>query len=246
MYLSSHRAGPFCALLILTLSTVAVEAAHPLHYSKALQSRSSLTRKRDPPQGSENDPEFIKLGESAEYAIDEELGKGGMGTVYKGYYKATHDSKQELAAIKISSQDTANVETVRGGTVIQHGLHDKNVLRAFSPGEFDSKGNFVTALELVDGPDIWDRVLTGVYEEAPKASNESNAMQSDYHQMVNGVAYCHNHGVFHRDIKPQNFLYDKPTGLVKLADFDTATRERRVVESICGTLPYLPPGMHTT
>lgn len=38
-------------------------------------------------------------------------------------------------------------------------------------------------------------------------------------QLLSGIAYCHSHRVLHRDLKPQNLLIDRSSGLLRLADF---------------------------
>eukprot|EP00457_Paulinella_chromatophora_P006637 gb/GEZN01006656.1/.p1 GENE.gb/GEZN01006656.1/~~gb/GEZN01006656.1/.p1 ORF type:complete len:325 (+),score=30.12 gb/GEZN01006656.1/:56-1030(+) len=48
-----------------------------------------------------------------------------------------------------------------------------------------------------------------------------NLLKSYMHQLVKGIAHCHRHRVFHRDLKPQNLLLDK-AGTLKLGDFGLA------------------------
>ena len=46
-------------------------------------------------------------------------------------------------------------------------------------------------------------------------------LQSYLRQLLDGIAYCHDHRVLHRDLKPQNLLIDNK-GCIKLADFGLA------------------------
>ena len=46
-------------------------------------------------------------------------------------------------------------------------------------------------------------------------------LQSYLRQLLEGIAYCHDHRVLHRDLKPQNLLIDNK-GCIKLADFGLA------------------------
>ena len=49
--------------------------------------------------------------------------------------------------------------------------------------------------------------------------------------VASGLCYIHNRGVLHRDLKPDNILYDK-NGLAKISDFGVATDERYIILSI--------------
>ncbi|XP_044293613.1 serine/threonine-protein kinase Chk1 isoform X2 [Varanus komodoensis] len=73
---------------------------------------------------------------------------------------------------------------------------------------------------------------------------ESEA-QKFFHQLIAGVVYLHSIGVTHRDIKPENLLLDERDNL-KISDFGLATvfkynGRERLLNKICGTLPYVAP-----
>ena len=64
-----------------------------------------------------------------------------------------------------------------------------------------------------------------------------------FKQIISGVLYMHKHNVCHRDLKPQNMLYDNEGGLVKIIDFGTATTFTRgkSLNQIMGTPFYMAP-----
>jgi len=62
-------------------------------------------------------------------------------------------------------------------------------------------------------------------------------------QMVEAVAWTHQHGILHRDVQPANFFLAKDLKKVKLGDFGTAIREEEIglYASRAGTAVYMPP-----
>lgn len=52
-----------------------------------------------------------------------------------------------------------------------------------------------------------------------KAPLEEETLRSIFHRVLDALAYIHSKGVCHRDIKPDNILYDSKTELVKIIDF---------------------------
>ncbi|KAJ7670288.1 kinase-like domain-containing protein [Mycena rosella] len=60
--------------------------------------------------------------------------------------------------------------------------------------------------------------------------------------VLDAVEQCHTEGVFHRDLKPQNFLCNSARIDIRLADFGMATREDESQIFRCGTLAFMSPG----
>ncbi|KAJ7479293.1 kinase-like domain-containing protein [Mycena latifolia] len=61
-------------------------------------------------------------------------------------------------------------------------------------------------------------------------------------ELLDVVEDCHQQGVFHRDLKPQNVLCNSAGTGIRLADFGTATRKVETHDFKCGTPNYSSPG----
>ncbi|OQO02950.1 hypothetical protein B0A48_11233 [Cryoendolithus antarcticus] len=114
----------------------------------------------------------------------------------------------------------------------------KNIIRFLSTGE-DSSWIWL-ALELAEGGDLFDKI------EADEGVSPEVA-HLYFSQLVAAVSWCHDKGVAHRDVKPENMLLSG-SGDMKLADFGLATQfmnaktgERKVCGMVCGSPPYIAP-----
>jgi len=96
-------------------------------------------------------------------------------------------------------------------------------------------------MECMAGGELFDRVSEKKKFPEPQAAN---VMQ----QMLLAVHYLHSHGIVHRDIKLENFVYDAKDGdVLKLIDFGFSKfRERGAkMRTACGTLSYVAPEVLT-
>jgi phage shock protein PspC (stress-responsive transcriptional regulator) len=175
-------------------------------------------------------------GRIGRYRITGTLGRGGMGTVYRGH----DDTLDREVAVKVIHDRFGGAEHV----LRRFGAEARAVAQLSSPHivqvyEFDP---FATppflAMELVRGPSVQELVRR-------RGQAAVGTVADCGRQVLSGLAAAHAAGVIHRDIKPANVLRG-PDGTYKLTDFGLARsleREQSLTASgsIIGTLHYMAP-----
>jgi eukaryotic-like serine/threonine-protein kinase len=168
------------------------------------------------------------------FELLDKLGEGGMGVVYRARYVV--DNRH--VAVKLLPQDVANATILsrfERELEILKTLRHPNIVRSFG-GVCEGNQRFY-AMELVEGGTL-DKLL----EERGQFSSEV-AVQFAL-QMASGLAYAHERGIVHRDVKPGNFLLTT-AGKLKLSDFGLATVEAATkitaAGKTMGTFPYMAP-----
>jgi ABC-type transport system substrate-binding protein len=175
-----------------------------------------------------------KLGDR--YEISREIGRGGMGVVY-----LAHDELLDRdVALKLISATNLNQDVrqrfLREARVIAK-LDHPSVLPVFDLGEHEDSLYFV--MPFVEGSTLRKHLLDG--NTSLKDAVEVGA------QIAAALAHGHDHGVVHRDVKPENVLVDRtPSGLrVRLGDFGVAlaNAEERLTKTgaLVGTPTYMSP-----
>src|SRR5262245_19703159 len=132
------------------------------------------------------------------YEILGELGRGGMGVVYKARQQGLGRVvalKMILAGAHAGAQQRLRF---RGEAEAAARLHHPNIVQVYEVGEQDGCPYF--SLEFVDG-----RGLNEVLLDGPLPPPEAAALVE---QLARAVAYAHSKGVIHRDLKPANILLE--------------------------------------
>ncbi len=169
------------------------------------------------------------------YQIIEELGKGGMGKVYK-----VHDTKiREKIALKLIkpeiAKDKKTIERFSNELRLTRKIRHKNICQMFDLGE-DQGTQFIT-MEYVPGEDL--RSLVRRIGQLP--IGKSIAISK---QICEGLAEAHRLGVVHRDLKSNNIMIDKE-GNVRIMDFGIArSLEAKGITGagvMIGTPEYMSP-----
>jgi eukaryotic-like serine/threonine-protein kinase len=144
------------------------------------------------------------------FEIVSPLGAGGMGEVYRA-----RDLKLgRTVAIKVLPSDVARdpekVDRFRREAKVLASLNHPNIGSIYGFEDSDKPG---LVMELVEGPTLADRILTG-----PVPIEEALAIAK---QVCDALEYAHEHGILHRDVKPANIKVTSD-GTVKLLDFGLA------------------------
>ena len=146
------------------------------------------------------------------YEIIEELGKGGMGRVYR-----VEDKKleQEIALKLIKPEiasDKKTIERFRNELRIARNIRHKNVCGMFDLGE-SLRAHFIT-MEYVRGEDL----KSFIHRSGQLAVGTAIRIAK---QICEGLSEAHKLGVVHRDLKSNNIMIDKE-GNVRIMDFGIA------------------------
>jgi len=168
------------------------------------------------------------------YQIEDQLGKGGMATVYKAY----HPALDRYVAIKIMdaalSKEPGFLERFRREARAIARLDNSHIVPVYDFDEHNKQPYIV--LKFIDGRTLRDRM-----KASPLSKSEILRIVSS---VGKGLQYAHNRGILHRDTKPSNVLIAND-GKVYLTDFGLA----RIAESasiltgdmIVGTPHYISP-----
>jgi serine/threonine protein kinase/tetratricopeptide (TPR) repeat protein len=172
---------------------------------------------------------------AARYQIIEELGKGGMGRVYRAWDRKL-DEEIAIKFIKPGlTEDPAAVERFRIELKAARQVIHKNVARMFDLNEADGVP-FIT-MEYVKGGDLKALI---------KKMGRLDAQQAVriVRQVAEGLAEAHRTGVLHRDLKPHNIMVDEE-GTARITDFGLArlrkTDDATLTAPGMGTPAYASP-----
>ncbi len=185
---------------------------------------------KTPTRGLERGTKFAQ-----KFEIIEEIGEGGMGTVYKAY----DTSIKDVVAIKLLKPEIASdpdiITRFRNEIKLARTVAHRHVCRMYDLNE-EGLSAYI-AMEYVAGEDLKSFIRRSGHLNEAKALNLAK-------QILEGLAEAHRLGVIHRDLKPQNIMIDQE-GNAKIMDFGIArslhTRSETGTGIIIGTPEYMSP-----
>ena len=171
------------------------------------------------------------------YEIQDALGRGAMGVVYKGYDRGIARS----VAIKAIEKSSLGAEELKH--VIQRFRHEAQavgrlvhprIVQIYDYGEDDDTAYIV--MELVNGKSLHEHL-------SQKVKYEIREVGEIVRQLLDGIGHAHAEGVVHRDVKPSNILLNSD-GRIKISDFGIARLDSSSltqVGDVLGTPYYMAP-----
>jgi serine/threonine-protein kinase Chk2 len=176
------------------------------------------------------------------YMMSKVLGRGACGEVKLAFERETC----RKFAVKCITKKTFSV-----GPRLGPGIMDEvKILKELShpciieiEDVFESNDMLYIVLELVEGGELFDRVVgIGKFTE-PQA-------KLLFYQMLIAVKYLHDRNITHRDLKPENILLSSEANetLIKVTDFGVSrfVGETSLMKTLCGTPTYLAPEVLTS
>ena len=169
------------------------------------------------------------------YLVIEELGKGGMGKVYKVLDKEINE-KVSLKLIKPEiAADRETIDRFQNEIKITRRITHKNVCRMYHLGR--EKDTFYITMEFIRGENL--KKMIRMTREMSLESTLNIAQQ-----ICHGLIEAHRLGIVHRDLKPQNIMIDEE-GDVRIMDFGIAssieTKGATLPGMMIGTPEYMSP-----
>jgi len=199
-------------------------------------SREEIQRARD------DDQRKHRAGSFGEYELLEEIGRGGMGVVFR----ARQRNVNRIVALKLiranpilsanQSEFTAELERFKAEASITANLDHEHIVTVYDIGEHEGCAYYT--MYFVDGPSLKEVVSTGPLDCRRAAAYVLSAARA--------VHEVHKAGILHRDIKPHNIMLNRNTDRVLVADFGLAKLldcgpELTKAGEIMGTPSYMSP-----
>lgn len=181
-----------------------------------------------------------------DYEIQSEIGRGGMGVIYK----ARHATLRRWVALKVMVAGEFASEAIRrrfrteaeAAAALEH----PNIVPIYEVGEAGGQPYF--SMKLVEGGTLATWRLPLAKGELATGAAQPEALRAAAKAVVTlarAVQYAHDHGVLHRDLKPNNVLVDgegglflTDFGLARLTEADSTLTHSRAV---LGTPSYMAP-----
>jgi len=169
------------------------------------------------------------------YRIDEKIGEGGMGLVYKAWDTVLQRPVALKAMHPSLAQDPAFLQRFRAEARVVAQLECPHIVAVHDLLE-TGEGCFIV-MQYVKGVTLAEKIQ----REGPLPCETALAI---CRQILIALSHAHRAGVIHRDIKPGNVMLTED-GLVKVTDFGLAKLQQGSVHTLsqitAGTLYYMPP-----
>ena len=184
--------------------------------------------------------EFSSGGARVEEVYDVDggwaLGSGSVGVV-RVVARRSDGQRVAMKSVRLDKLSGEGLEMLRREIRIQKGLAHPNIVRLLESYEDSEAHQMHLIMELCTGGNLVSRISS--------FSNEAGAV-AVVEKILRAIIYLHSHGVVHRDINLDNFVYESAAGdaELKMIDFGLACEVRPGADDMferLGTLTYMAP-----
>ena len=176
-------------------------------------------------------------GESfgSRYRIIEEIGRGGMGMIYKAEDKELNINVALKMIRPEYSSNTRFIQKFKEETLLARSISHENVIRIHDIGDVDEI-KFIS-MDHIKGQSLKELIQTSGMLAVETTINITK-------QLCQGLGAAHKKGIVHQDLKPRNVMIDSD-GKAYITDFgiakSLAIHDRKPSKEVMGTPPYLSP-----
>nr|QAA95896.1 phosphoenolpyruvate carboxylase kinase [Phalaenopsis aphrodite subsp. formosana] len=172
-----------------------------------------------------------------EYHIGEEIGRGRFGSVFRCYSRDSGEVFAVKSVDKAQLTDALDLDCAEREPKIAHIATAGNPHAVQIHAAYEDDSFIHLVMDLCDGGDLFDRIAAR--QGAPMGEALAASVMA---AIMEALSVCHRRGVAHRDVKPDNVLFDGE-GKVRLADFGSAEcfGEGTLMSGLVGTPYYVAP-----
>jgi serine/threonine-protein kinase len=178
---------------------------------------------------------MLKSGDRiGDWIVEEKLGSGGMGAVYRARSALTPRLRAALKLLRPEMDAEARARFVREAEALA-ALRHPAIVRVMGISHSTGRGFVYLVMELAEGETLKARL-----ERGPLPFDEALSV---FVPLASGLEHAHQAGIYHRDLKPGNIILVRD-GSVRLVDFGIAAGEgweALTSGGHLGTVSYLPP-----
>jgi polo-like kinase 4 len=173
------------------------------------------------------------------YQIQEQIGKGGFGVVYRATSQTKGSMGKELAIKMINKQEMRKLKLtkrVANEVEIHWQLRHASILELYN--YFEDSEYVYMVMEICENGNLFQFL-----KEHPRGCLSEPETRGILLQLIYGLQYLHSNGIIHRDLKLSNLLLNSKYEL-KIADFGLAVKLQDPLgeqKTMCGTPNYISP-----
>ena len=188
-----------------------------------------------PPPGLDDSMVFSDRKNLDDYIIGKQIGQGAYAVVRVGLHKPSNRKIAMKIYKKYKLMDPNRRKSVKREIKLMEKMRNQHIIALYEV--IDTSKYVILIMEYVGGGS-----LHGYLKMHSNRRLEDNEAKRVFKQVVEGIRYCHNRCITHRDIKLENLLLDENRN-IKIIDFGFSTcipNDKRI-KIFCGTPSYMGP-----